>query len=170
MCASSAIHNCYSRHTSFAKKRPHTFLRSGHDANVTQRLFSLVGHAHKCSWAAVPLYKAGQCNFGPHNRTHAHTHTSTCLRNLRRKYEKAAQAACTCESRVYCQSQPKPEHQPQLNALPIANSFDDDICFWRTLPACSDTCGMQGRDVVSAQAFDCLLYCSTYCCFGSLPA
>ena len=99
------------------------------------------------------------------------THTQTQLpAQSAQEILKAAQAACTCERRVCCQSQPKPEHQPQLTALPIANSFDDDICFWRMLPACPDTCGMRGRDVVSVQAFDCLLYRSTYCCFGSLPA
>ena len=98
---------------------PHTFLRSSHDATVAQLLLhwsdmpkgsspspGQAGGREKQSYNTI---KAGQCKAGPHNPTH----TSTACVQTTQDMLSTAQAACTCESWVYCQSQPKPEHLPQ---------------------------------------------------------
>ena len=95
-----------------------------HDANVAQLLphwSDMLTNAHRQQvltragarekWSQNTM-EGGQCNPGPHNPAH----TSTCLHTdkLHGNSEalSTAQAACTCERRVYCQSQPKPAHPP----------------------------------------------------------
>ena len=87
-----------------------------HDANVARLLphwsdmltnAALTRAGAREKWSQNTM-EGGQCNPGPHNPAH----TSTCLHTNYTETLSTVQAPCTCERRVYYQSQPKPERPP----------------------------------------------------------